>query len=152
MLKLWGLNKSSFFWKYIMELTRNKEQEQVMFIIYQSLFMSRLGSEVNIINLIEEQMDCPIEEVSIFIKETVVKILLHSKEIHEIIVSHLKNWSYERMNLVLIAILYLAIGEYNYIKEISKNAMIDVAIKLTKKYCSEKDYKFVNALLDRVLD
>ena len=56
------------------------------------------------------------------------------------------------MNLVLIAILYLAIGEYNYIKEISKNAMIDVAIKLTKKYCLEKDYKFVNALLDRVLD
>ena len=53
--------------------------------------------------------------------------------------------------LLLIAILMLAITEYKYVCGIEKSIIINVAIKLAHKYADEKDYKFVNALLDKVL-
>ena len=37
------------------------------------------------------------------------------------------------------------------IVKIEKSALINVAVTLAKKYLDEKDYKFINAVLDKVL-
>ena len=34
---------------------------------------------------------------------------------------------------------------------VDKGVVIDIAVKLAKKYLSGKDYRFVNAILDNVL-
>ena len=52
---------------------------------------------------------------------------------------------------IIISILMLGIGEYKYVGNVDKSVIIDVCIRLAKKYGDEKDYKFVNALLDKVL-
>ena len=58
----------------------------------------------------------------------------------------------ERINLVAHAIFLLALSEYKYVEEeIEKSALINVAVTLAKKYLDEKDYKFINAVLDKVL-
>ena len=50
------------------------------------------------------------------------------------------------------AIFLLALSEYKYVEEeIEKSALINVAVTLAKKYLDEKDYKFINAVLDKVL-
>ena len=36
-------------------------------------------------------------------------------------------------------------------EEIEKSALINVAVTLAKKYLDEKDYKFINAVLDKAL-
>ena len=60
-------------------------------------------------------------------------------------------WKMERINLVVISILMLGITEYKYIGNVDKSVIIDVCVKLAKKYADEKDYRFVNALLDKIL-
>jgi transcription termination factor NusB len=37
------------------------------------------------------------------------------------------------------------------VKEVDKKVVIDNAVKLAKKFVDEKDYAFINAILDKVL-
>lgn len=132
-------------------LSRNQEQEQVMFILYQALFQYRLERDFDLVNIIEETLQVPYEEVSLFVKETSIKVLKNYDEIRSIIEPNLTTWKFERINLVIIAILMLGIGEYKYVQGVDKAIIIDVCVKLAKKYGDQKDYRFVNALLDKVL-
>lgn len=133
-------------------LSRNQEQELIMKIIFSYLSQTNYYEDKDPRELIEEVSDIPYEEVSVFVKETVVKVLIHQVELIESIKPNLTNWKLERMNKVLISILLLALAEAKYIEGTIKAAIIDVAVNLTKKYCDEKDYRFVNAILDKMID
>ena len=61
----------------INQLSRNQEQEKLFFIIYQSLFYIRMNKEFDLVSIIEETMDADFSDVSIFVKETAVKVLSH---------------------------------------------------------------------------
>ena len=132
-------------------LSRNQEQEKIMFIIYEVLFFNRMKSPFDIVEITANTMDENYENVSTFVKEVTVKCLLNYEEIYNIILPNCNTWKMERINLIVIAILMLAITEYKYVGGIEKSIIINVAIKLAHKYADEKDYKFVNALLDKVL-
>lgn len=132
-------------------LTRNQEQEKIMFIIYQVLFFNRMKSDFDIVEIIESTMNQSYDEVDTFVKEVPVKCLTHYQEIVDLIVPNCTTWKFERINLIIVAILMMAICEYRYVGEIDKSVVINVAVKLTHKYADEKDYRFVNALLDKVL-
>lgn len=134
-------------------LSRTQEQEKIMFVLYQCLFYERLNnSQLNLQEMIEETFEENYEEVSIFAKETILKALKNQKEIDELISSNLNKWKLERINLVAHAIFLLAISEYKFVEEdIEKSALINVSVNLAKKYLDEKDYKFINAILDKVL-
>ena len=132
-------------------LSRSQEQEKIMFVLYQCLFYERLNNnQPDLQEMIEETFETPYDEVSVFAKETIVKALKNQKEIDELISANLNKWKLERINLVAHAIL--ALSEYKYVEEeIEKSALINVAVTLAKKYLDEKDYKFINAVLDKVL-
>lgn len=134
-----------------LKLSRNQEQEKVFFIIYQALFQVRIGREIDIVNIIEETMEDAFDNISVFVKETSIKVLKNYVELKNIIEPNCVNWKFNRINLVLIAILMLGIGEYKYVGGVDKAIIIDICVKLAKKYGDEKDYRFVNALLDKVL-
>lgn len=132
--------------------SRNQQQTQIMVITYQYLFYQRMNVEVDLKELIANTFDMPYDEVDIFAKEVVIKTLLHQEEIDTLIENNLINWKLSRLNLVAHAILLFSIGEYKYVDEkISKAEIIDIAIKLSKQYLDDNQYKFVNALLDKVL-
>lgn len=131
-------------------LTRNQEQEKIMLSIYQYLFYQRMKNE-DIVDILSNVYELPYDEVPLFSKEVCVKTLLHQEEIDQIISSNLIKWTIDRINLVAHAILLFAIGEYKYTNEISKAEIINVAVELAKKYLDDKDYKFINAILDKVL-
>lgn len=135
----------------INQLSRNQEQEKLFFIIYQSLFYIRMNKEFDLVSIIEETMDADFSDVSIFVKETAVKVLSHYDEIRRDIEPNCIKWEYDRINLVLISILMLGIGEYRYVGGVDKAIIVDVCVKLAKKYADEKDYRFINAVLDKIL-
>lgn len=131
-------------------LSRNQEQEKIMLTVYQYLFYQRMKSE-DIVTELENVFEIPYDEISVFAREVVVKTLLHQEEIDSIISENLVKWTLDRINLVAHAILLFAIGEYKYTEECNKAEMINVAVNLAKKYLDDKDYKFINALLDKAL-
>ena len=132
-------------------LSRNQEQEKIMFIIYEVLFFNRMKSPFDIVEITENTMEENYEYVSTFVKEVTVKCLLNYEEIYNMILPNCTTWKMERINLIVIAILMLAITEYKFVGGVEKSIIINVAVKLAHKYADEKDYKFVNALLDKVL-
>ena len=132
-------------------LSRNQEQEKIMFIIYEVLFFNRMKSPFDIAEITENTMEENYEDVSTFVKEVTVKCLLNYEEIYNMILPNCTTWKMERINLIVIAILMLAITEYKFVGGVEKSIIINVAVKLAHKYADEKDYKFVNALLDKVL-
>lgn len=132
-------------------LSRNQEQEKIMFIIYQILFFNRMKNDFDLVEVIEDTMEDNYSDVSVFVKEVVVKFVKNYNEIYNLILPNCTTWKMERINLVVISILMLGITEYKYIGNVDKSVIIDVCVKLAKKYADEKDYRFVNALLDKIL-
>ena len=132
-------------------LSRNQEQEKIMFIIYQILFLNRMKNDFDLVEVIEDTMEENYSDVSVFVKEVVVKCVKNYNEIYNLILPNCTTWKMERINLVVISILMLGITEYKYIGNVDKSVIIDVCIKLAKKYADDKDYRFVNALLDKIL-
>ena len=133
-------------------LSRNQEQEKMMQVIYQYLFYERNNEEYDIKELIESAFEMDYSEVNVYPKECVVKTLINKDSIDELISNNLsEKLKISRINLVAHAILLLAIGEVKYVGEINKSSMINVAVELAKKYLDDGEYRFVNAILDKVL-
>ena len=63
----------------------------------------------------------------------------------------LKNWEFKRLNLISQAILLAAISEANYAKISDKKIVINAAVKMAKKYLDSSDFKYINAVLDKVI-
>ena len=133
-------------------LSRNQEQEKMMHVIYSVLFFERNNQEYDIQELIEGAFEMEYSDVDVYCKESIVKTLLNKDIIDQLIELNLsEKLKLNRINLVAHAILLLSIGEVNYVKEINKSAMINVAVELAKKYLDDGEYRFINAVLDKIL-
>ena len=45
----------------------------------------------------------------------------------------------------------MTISEYKYVGDIDKPVVINVGVTLAKRYSDEKNYKFINGILDKIL-
>lgn len=136
------------------ELSRNQEQEKIMQVVYGYLFYQVNNKEADVKELMEGVYESEYENIPTFSKEVVVKSLLNQGEIDELIASHLsEKLRLDRLNIVGHAILLFSIGEVKYCSfdDVSKATMINVAVELAKKYLDDKEYRFVNAVLDKIL-
>lgn len=76
----------------------------------------------------------------------------HIAEIDDKIKAHLSpTWSMERINKVTLAVLRTSIYELVYQKSVEPKIVIDEAINISKNYGSDDSYKFINAVLDKIV-
>lgn len=68
-------------------------------------------------------------------------------EINEIISTHLKGYTIERLFKIDLAIITLAVIELKFIKENPKEVVINEAVELAKKYSTDKSPRFINGVL-----
>jgi len=61
------------------------------------------------------------------------------------------DWSYERIGAVLRAILRAAMGERLAAPETPKTVLISEYVDITAGFYDDKEVKFVNAILDKIL-
>ena len=61
------------------------------------------------------------------------------------------NWTFDRINSVAKAIFFVSCSE-NYIDECDKKIIINEGVNLAKKYIPNDDYKYINAILDKVIN
>ena len=78
-------------------------------------------------------------------------VLDHGEAIDEAIRQRAENWRLERMPTIDRSILRLAVYEMNWEKNVPKVVIVDEAIELAKKFGSEHSGRFVNGLLDGIL-
>lgn len=132
--------------------SRNKAHASILFIVYDSLLYDKFQVEYDIKELITDTVGAEnYEDVDAFVKEVVIKTLLHEEELIKEIEPHLVKWTFNRLPLLTQAILLSSLAKRKYISNIDRNVIIDVAINLAKKYLKDNDYRFVNAILDNIL-
>ncbi len=90
------------------------------------------------------------EEDQKFFDEIMSAFNAHSQEIKELVEKHLKNFEYDRLFKVDLALINLALTEILYCKT-PKAVAINEALELAKKYSTEKSHKFINGLLSAVV-
>lgn len=132
------------------KLTRNKQQELIMCSIYDALIFSSMGEEFSLENTMSNVFGLDFEEIPYYSKAIVIKTLSHINEIKKIFQEKMPKWSFDRLNVVEQSILLMSYTHYKE-EKVDKKIVIDVAIRLAKKYLDADDYKFVNAILDNVL-
>ena len=75
----------------------------------------------------------------------------HGEEIDGVIRQHAENWRLERMPTIDRNILRVAVYEMLYEKNVPRVVIVDEAIELAKKFGAENSGRFVNGLLDGIL-
>ena len=78
-------------------------------------------------------------------------IITEKKEaIDNTIELNLKDWTIDRISIVDISILRLAISEMLHMEDIPSNVAINEAVELAKKFSDEQAPKFINGVLGNV--
>lgn len=75
----------------------------------------------------------------------------HEQEIDQIILSHLKGWSLERISRVTYAALRIGVYELMWCPDVPDSVAIREAVELTQRFDEEGEGHFVNGVLRSVL-
>ncbi len=131
-------------------LSRNQEHELVMTCIYDTLIYVNMGQEFSVEEIMTAVFEVDYDEISFFCKEIVIKSLAHIDEIKKAFQEKMPKWKFDRLNLVEQAILIMSYTHMTT-QNVEKSIVINIAVKLAKKFLEKDDYKFANGILDKVL-
>ena len=130
--------------------SRNQEHELVMICIYDAIIYSEMDEVFSLEDVMEGVYMLPYAEIPFFSREVVIKSLSNINEIKAAFQANMPKWSFDRLNALERAILLMSFT-HSKMKDAQKSVIIDVAVRLAKKYLDKDDYKFVNAVLDKTL-
>ena len=130
--------------------SRNQEHELVMICIYDALIYSEMDEVFSLEDVMEGVFMLPYDEISFFAREVVIKSLTNVNDIKAKFQANMPKWNFDRLNALERALLLMSYT-HSKMEDAQKSVIIDVAVRLAKKYLDKDDYKFVNAVLDKTL-
>ncbi|MBK6504585.1 MAG: transcription antitermination factor NusB [Ignavibacteria bacterium] len=92
------------------------------------------------------------EESSEFVNQLIDLVLKNEELLDKMILEKVVNWELERMALIDKIVLRMGVTELLYFPEIPPKVSINEAIDISKDYCTRNSGKFVNGILDAILD
>jgi N utilization substance protein B len=84
-----------------------------------------------------------------YVKRLFRKAVLSAKETSELIDRNTTNWEVERIALMDILVMQLAISEIIEFPEIPVKVTLNEYIEIAKYYCTSKSSTFVNGILEK---
>jgi transcription antitermination protein NusB len=134
-----NLEEQSIFW--------NDDMEYISSMVEKTLkkFKSDSGEKASLMPLFKNAED---EE---FVKILFRKAVLHSEKCSELIDKNTTNWEVERIALMDILVMKLAITEILEFPEIPVKVTLNEYIEIAKYYCTSKSSTFVNGILDNIV-
>jgi len=133
------LEEQSIYW--------NDDMEYVLIMIEKTLkkFKADTDEKASLMPLFKNEEDR--EFVKILFRKTV----LHSKSNSELIDKNTTNWEVDRIALMDILVMQLAITEIMEFPEIPVKVTLNEYIEIAKYYCTSKSSTFVNGILDNIV-
>lgn len=133
-------------------ISRNKAHDLAVQTMYAFLMLEKCNQLISFESLIELVFNQEYKDVDIYIRELLLISLKNQNVAITNIEKYLDKWTFNRLNYCMQSILILSYCEYFYIKDSDKAVIINIAVKLAKKYGDERDYRFINAVLDKALN
>lgn len=135
-----------------MPISRYQIRENIITCIYDNLIYEKgnLDYDVNktLLNIFKVEK---LEDLDLFTKQIYLSCYKHREEIIKLVQSKLVKWQFNRLNLLSQALFIEVVAEGKFENLTSKPILIDFAVDYAKKFLSSKDYKYINAVLDRIL-
>lgn len=131
--------------------SRNQNQIIAMSCLYDFLTRAEMNLEIDIKELLERVCDEPFDDIDTFISEVVIKAIKNHEEIISALQVNMKKWKFSRLNRLAQAILLLSVSHYKYVGDVERGIVIDIAIRLAKRFLDRDDYKFINGVLENTL-
>lgn len=125
---------------------RNDARENAFKLIFESLFHD-CDKELSKENLTKLKKD----EDQKFFEDIMAGFEANKDTLKEQIETHLKNFDYDRLFKVDLALIYLALTEIEYCKT-PKAVAINEILEMAKKYSTEKSSKFINGLVSAIIN
>jgi N utilization substance protein B len=134
-----NLEEQSIYW--------NDDMEYISSMVEKTLkkFKTDSGELTPLMPLFKNAED---EE---FVKILFRKAILHSKKCSELIDKNTTNWEVDRIALMDILVMQLAITEILEFPEIPVKVTLNEYIEIAKYYCTSKSSTFVNGILDNIV-
>jgi transcription antitermination protein NusB len=134
-----NLEEQSIFW--------NDDMEYISAMVEKTLKKFKADSDGNtaLMPLFKNEED---EE---FVKILFRKVILNQKKCSELIDRNTTNWEVERIALMDILVMQLAITEILEFPEIPVKVTLNEYIEIAKYYCTSKSSTFVNGILDNIV-
>lgn len=98
-----------------------------------------------------EEFEVP-ETSKVFAQELVDETIAHLDKIDTIIATYAQDWAIKRMANVDRNVMRLATYEILYRPDIPGRVSLNEAIELAKRFGGEESAKFVNGILDKIVD
>jgi N utilization substance protein B len=134
-----NLEEQSIYW--------NDDLEYISTMIEKTLkkFKADSGESMSLMTLFKNEED---EE---FVKILFRKAIMHSKKCSDLIDKNTTNWEVDRIALMDILVMQLAITEILEFPEIPVKVTLNEYIEIAKYYCTSKSSTFVNGILDNIV-
>jgi len=134
-----NLEEQSIYW--------NDDMEYISSMVEKTLkkFKTDSGEKAPLMPLFKNDED---EE---FVKILFRKAIIHSKKCSELIDKNTTNWEVDRIALMDILVMQLAITEILEFPEIPVKVTLNEYIEIAKYYCTSKSSTFVNGILDNIV-
>lgn len=134
-----NLEEQSIYW--------NDDMEYISSMVEKTLkkFKSDSGEKNQLMPLFKNAED---EE---FVKILFRKAIVHKDKCSELIDKNTTNWEVDRIALMDILVMQLAITEILEFPEIPVKVTLNEYIEIAKYYCTSKSSTFVNGILDNIV-
>ena len=90
------------------------------------------------------------EEIQNFTQALIKKLLIHEKEVDELLKKISANWAPDRMAVIDKNILRLGICELLFDATTPPKVVINEAVEIAKKFGTEESSDFINGILDKI--
>lgn len=128
-------------------MSRSVARENLVKLVFEYLFLNKID-DIELANINSEK---ELNEGDLsYITSSIFSIQEKKDEINDIIKSNLKDFSYNQIFKMDLAILFVAIFEIKYLN-IPHQVAINEAVNLAKKYSTDKSPSFINGVLSSVV-
>ena len=128
----WGLEEIDFILSMILKTVKNFTPKSTPFAQLLPLYRDE-------------------EEDIQFVKDLLYETIANDKENSKLIADKTKNWDVDRIAMVDIILMKMALSELLYFKSIPVKVTLNEYIELSKWYSSPKSKIFVNGVLDKLV-
>jgi N utilization substance protein B len=129
------------------------KRRQIREKVLQALYAYELSHEPpefvieEIISVLKKE-----QEVFELARSLFLKVIEQREELDALIKGRVANWEFNRLAVIDKLVLRMSICELLYYEDIPPKVSINEAIEIARRYSTEKSDKFVNGVLDSVLD
>ncbi|RPI65913.1 MAG: transcription antitermination factor NusB [Ignavibacteriales bacterium] len=123
-------------------------RERVLQILY-AFEMNKDGLQALIDGMLSDISDKTDKDFGV---DLINRVIIHHKELDDQISKHVNNWEMGRIALIDKLLLRIGICELQYFPEIPPKVSINESIEIAKEYSTAGSGKFINGILDAVLD